>query len=242
MNKNLLKNMPRIELLVWAASSLLILISFLVIKDKSPMVLLTALVGVAALTFVVRGSIMGQLLLIVFSVLYSVVACGEHYYGEMVTFAFMQIPVSMYTVVKWGKEPYKEHSAAVVEMNPLKLLFTFVAAAIVTLIMFFILKHFNTPQLVVSTLSIAASFIALSLTVLHSPHYSFAFAINDILMIILWVVATVGTHYTPHLCYIPLLICLITFLANDIYGVVEWQNMKLQYKKNSQTDEQAATA
>ena len=56
----------------------------------------------------------------------------------------------------------------------------FFASAAVTAGFYFILKFFNTANIVPSTISVKKSFLAVYLTFRRSPYFSLAYAANDI--------------------------------------------------------------
>ena len=92
---------------------------------------------------------------------------------------------------------------------------------VVTFIFYFILKAFNTENLLVSTLSVATSFLAVYLTALRCPLYACAYALNDVVLIVLWVLASIS-----NISYLPMVFCFIMFLANDLYGFINWKKMQ----------------
>ena len=93
--------------------------------------------------------------------------------------------------------------------------------ALVTFAFYFILRYFDTPNLVTSTVSIATSFSASALTMLRSPYYALAYAANDVVLIVLWTLATIADP-----AYLPMILCFVIFLANDLYGFFNWQRMQ----------------
>lgn len=100
---------------------------------------------------------------------------------------------------------------------------------LITVIFYFILGYFNTANIVPSTLSVTTSFLAVYLTFRRSPYFAVAYAANDIILIILWSLAS--------LCdirYVSVVVCFAAFLANDIYGYISWQKMKI--RQNELTD------
>ena len=99
--------------------------------------------------------------------------------------------------------------------------------AVVTLAFYFILVHFNTANIVPSTLSVATSFLAVYLTFRRSPYFALAYAANDVVLIVLWVMASV---VEPD--YLPMVACFVMFLANDIYGFVNWRRMSYRQRKS----------
>ncbi|MDD4415074.1 MAG: nicotinamide mononucleotide transporter, partial [Oscillospiraceae bacterium] len=64
------------------------------------------------------------------------------------------------------------------------------------------------------------SFLAVYLTFRRSPHYALAYAANDIVLIVLWVLASMSD-----ITYLSVVICFAMFLVNDIYGFINWSKM-----------------
>lgn len=105
--------------------------------------------------------------------------------------------------------------------------FMSLAAVIITGIFYFILKYFNTANLIPSTISVTTSFVAVYLTFRRSPYFALAYASNDIVLIILWILASI---YDAK--YISVVVCFVAFLVNDIYGFVNWCKMKKRQNNN----------
>ena len=99
--------------------------------------------------------------------------------------------------------------------------------AAVTFIFYFILKHFHTANLLPSTISVATSFAAAYLTFRRSAFFALAYALNDIVLIILWSIAAM-----QDISSLSVLICFAMFLINDIYGFISWQKMKKRQRQN----------
>ena len=59
------------------------------------------------------------------------------------------------------------------------------------------------------------------LTVFRSQYYALAYAFNDIVLIILWALAT-----AENIAYLPMIICFVVFLINDSYGFFNWRRIK----------------
>lgn len=76
----------------------------------------------------------------------------------------------------------------------------------------------DTPNIVFSTISIATSFFAASLTMLRTSYYALGYASNDIVLIILWVLACLENH-----AYIPVVVNFAIFFFNDMYGFLSWK-------------------
>ena len=77
-----------------------------------------------------------------------------------------------------------------------------------------------------STISITTSFIAAYLTFRRSPYFALAYASNDIVLIVLWVLASF-----KDISYISVVICFVVFLVNDLYGFISWLRMMKRQEK-----------
>ena len=55
-------------------------------------------IGVTALIYIARGAVLGQVLMVVFSLVYGYLSFQCQYYGEMVTYMGMTGPISAMTV------------------------------------------------------------------------------------------------------------------------------------------------
>lgn len=53
-----------------------------------------------------------------------------------------------------------------------------------------------------------------------------AYAANDIVLIILWILASLYD-----IRYVSVVVCFIAFFANDIYGFVSWRKMKTRQQE-----------
>ena len=87
-------------------------------------------------------------------------------------------------------------------------------------------KCFNTANIIPSTISVTTSFLAVYLTFRRSPYFALAYAANDIVLIILWILASLYD-----IRYVSVVVCFIAFFANDIYGFVSWRKMKTRQQE-----------
>ena len=223
-----LSSLTKFERALWLISSLIITVSFLFGADKNPLTLIVSLIGVTSLIFIAKGNVWGQILMIIFSIIYGYISYKTRYYGEMITYVGMTGPMAVMALVAWLKNPFEgeENQVAVAEITPLKLTIVSALTVIVTVIFYFILKYFNTANLVLSTVSVLTSFFAASLTFLRSPYYALGYAANDVVLIILWVLASVENPG-----YVPMVMCFVVFFVNDVYGYISWKRMAEMQKK-----------
>ncbi len=222
------KALTKFELILWISSVITVFLSFALAPSKDFMSLTASLIGVTALIFVAKGYVLGQVLTVIFSLFYGFVSFFFAYYGEMITYLFMTSPMAILAAIEWYKNPYKNSNEVKIrKITKLQLFIIFLLAVVVTIIFYFILEALNTSNLFFSTISITTSFLASSLTFLRSPYYALAYAANDVVLIILWILASIKDT-----SYIPMIFCFAMFLLNDIYGFINWQKMQLKQKSN----------
>lgn len=210
------------EIPILLFSVIAVIISYALGETKAVMNLAASLVGVVALIYVAKGYVIGQLLCIVFAVLYGIVSYRFAYYGEMITYLCMSAPTALVSLISWVRNPYKESAEVkVASLNTRKVTLLFLVTTAVTVAFWFILGALGTANLLVSTFSVATSFIAASLTVLRSPYYAIGYSANDIVLIILWSLAALKDPSS-----IPMIICFVAFLVNDGYGFINWKRMQ----------------
>lgn len=221
------KNLNRLEKTLWIFSLIGVSICFALTPNKNPVSLAASLVGVTALIFVAKGDVIGQALTVAFSLLYAVVSWQMHYYGEIITYLCMSAPIAMMSVITWLRNPYSDHE---VKVHSLKLRHWLVLtglAVAVTVAFYFILDSLNTPNIFFSTVSVFTSFMASGLTMLRSEYYGLGYGANDIVLIVLWVLASI-----EDLSYAPMVACFVIFFINDFYGFINWQKIKKRQRKD----------
>ena len=217
------------EKILWCASVLLIAISFLVFDRGTLLSPAASLIGVTSLIFNAKGNPFGQFLMIVFSVLYGVISFSFSYYGEMITYLGMTAPMALFALISWVKNPYNGNKSEV-KVNRLKgkeVVFMLILTVGVTALFYFVLRSLNTANLLPSTVSVTTSFLAVYLTFRRSAYYAVCYAANDIVLIVLWVMAAV-----KDISYLSVVICFTVFLANDVYGFISWKKMKARQTEN----------
>ena len=217
----------KFEKCLWTLSILLILISFCIFNRENYMTLIASLIGATYLIFNAKGNPIGQFLTIVFSILYGIISYKFAYYGEMLTYLGMTMPMALFAFISWLKNPYEKGKAEVKlnKISKIEIAFMLVLTLIVTVFSYFVLKYFNTANLILSTISVSTSFLAVYLTFRRSPYFALAYAMNDIVLIILWALASI-----TDISYLSVVICFIVFLVNDMYGFLSWK--RIEKKQN----------
>lgn len=227
--KSAISYFSKFELGLWSVCVILITVSFCIFDSENYSTLAASLIGVTALIFCAKGNPIGQLLMVVFSIIYGVISFACAYYGEMITYVGMTMPMSIIALISWLKNPYNGNKSEVKvkQITKTDVAVMFAITFAVTVVFYFILDFFNTANLIPSTLSVTTSFVAVYLTFLRSPYYAVAYAANDVVLIVLWVLASI-----TDVKYISVVVCFAAFLANDIYGFVSWRAMEKRQSVN----------
>ena len=97
--------------------------------------------------------------------------------------------------------------------------------SVVTCVFYFVLRALDTPNIVVSTISIATSFSASYLMLRRISYYAVAFALNDIVLIVLWSLSSL-----TDLSSLSMVACFSMFLINDLYAFFRWKVREKQQR------------
>ena len=219
----------KLEIGLWCCSVLLIAVAFCLFDRENYLTLAASLIGVTSLIFNAKGNPFGQLLMVVFSILYGIISYSFAYYGEMVTYLGMTAPMAAVALIAWLKNPYKGNRAevAVAHMRGKDWILMSAATIVVTVAFYFILAYFHTANLIPSTVSVTTSFAAAWLTYKRSPWFAIAYALNDIVLIVLWMLASLTDR-----SYVSVTVCFAVFLVNDLYGFLSWRKMRARQEQN----------
>ncbi len=181
--------------------------------------LVAACVGITSLIFAAKGNVWAQILMIVFSILYGIISWRFHYWGEMITYLGMTMPMAAWSTVTWLKNPAENgEEVAIQKLTTRHIAGLAVTGTITTVVFYLILRALDTPNIVFSTISITTSFLAAALTMLRTSYYALGYASNDIVLIVLWLLASLENP-----AYIPVVVNFVIFFLNDMYGFVSWK-------------------
>lgn len=217
--KRFFRSFTPLDGIVWGSSVLAILLSFFLSRNTDYLQLATSLVGACCLILSAKGNVLGQFLSVLFAVFYGIVSYFFRYYGEMITYLGMTAPMAVASIVSWLRHPFRGQKSEVTvgHLKRWELPALLAASGAVSVPFYFILKALGNNNLLFSTLSVFTSLLAVLLTVRRSPYYAFAYALNDIVLIVLWSLAI-----RENTEYIAMVVCFSVFLVNDVYSLINW--------------------
>ncbi len=218
--KSALRALSKFERILWACSVIIIIIAFSLSPRLDFLVLAATLTGITALVFTAKGDVLGQIFIICFAVLYATVSFKQALYGEMISYLFMSGGIAVFSTISWIRHPYAKNQVKINSPTPKALLVIALLSICVTVSFYFILRALGTASLIVSTFSMTTSFIASSFTLMRYPYYALAYSVNDIVLIALWTIASFSAPSS-----IPMVVCFVIFLVNDLYGFTNWRRM-----------------
>lgn len=216
-------NLTKKEWGFWMCSLIIMIASNVLPGDFDVLTLIAACIGVTSLIFAAKGNVWSQILMIIFSILYGIISWQFRYWGEMITYLGMTMPMAIWSTITWIKNP--SASGKEVEIQKLTkkhVILLIISGIVVTALFFEILRVLNTPNIVFSTISVTTSFFAASLTMLRSSYYAMGYATNDIVLIVLWILASI---HEPR--YISVTIIFVIFFCYDMYGFVSWKKREV---------------
>ena len=226
------RNLTKFECTLWLVSLAAVVLSSLYSGlEGSALTMIASCIGVTALIFVAKGDVLGQLLTVGFSLFYAVISYTFQYYGEMITYLCMSAPIAALSVISWLRNPF-ESGKQEVRVNHIKrreCMGMWAAALLVTILFYGILAAFRNANLIPSTLSVTTSFLASYLTFRRSSYYALAYAANDLVLIVLWILASIADRQ-----YLSMVVCFAVFFINDLYGFVNWSKMKKRQARGEQ--------
>lgn len=205
---------------LWSISMLIVTVSNLVGGSFDVLTLAATWVGITSLIFAAKGNVWAQFLMVAFSILYGIISFRFRYWGEMITYLGMTLPMAVWSAVTWLRNPSagSKSEVAIRKLEKKHFLFLLVLSIVVTGAFYFILRWLETTNIVFSTLSVTTSFLAASLTMLRSSYYALGYAANDLVLIVLW-----GLAAAKDPVYIPVIINFMIFFMNDMYGFISWK-------------------
>ncbi len=222
---NPIKTLTKREWCLWIGSLGIVLISNALIAEFDVLTLVAALIGVTSLIFAAKGNVWAQILMVIFSILYGIISFRFRYWGEMITYLGMTMPMSVWSTITWLKNPSKENGneVEIQKLGRKHVIGLLLSGIVVTAVFYYILYRLDTPNIIFSTISIITSFLATSLTMLRSSYYAVGYAANDIVLIVLWVLASMENPV-----YIPVVVNFAIFFLNDMYGFISWKKRELR--------------
>ena len=216
------KDWTKIEKMLLFSSIILVLL-FGFIFQSNLSTTISSIIGIVAALLLAKGKNLGQIFGILLVILYSFVSYVNRFYGEVIIYLCIMLPMYIIGLISWLK--HQNSKTNIIYVNKI-VIQEWIIISIVSVISFigiyFLLKLFNTSELVISSLSVVSSLYAIYLGVRRSKYSFYFYIINDFILIMLWGIPVVsGT-----LSLIPMVFNPIVNLINDSYGIYNWNKLE----------------
>lgn len=153
------------------------------------------------------------------AILYSLMSYNNQYYGEVIVYLLVILPLYISGIYTWLKN--KDKKSSKVKQNTIKKK-EWTILAIVNVVAFVglyvLLKHFNTSNLLVSTLSMNMNLTATYLLVRRCKYTFVFYLVNSVILLILWGVPVLNGN----MLLLPMVFDGMLLFVNNIYGLYSW--------------------
>ncbi len=216
--KKIFKDWSLFEISFLSISIIIIAVSGVIFKAE----LISVAMSVLAVTVAIlqaKGKVLSQCIGLLVAVLYSIISFKNKYYGEVIIYITLMIPLYILSVISWIQNKNKETQTVNKGYVPKKewIVLIFVNIVLFT-ILYQILKALNTSQLLISSLSMITSVMATYLISKRSKYSFLFYLLNDIILILLWGIPVIQGNFS----LIPVLLDPLILFINDIYGFKNW--------------------
>lgn len=142
---NPIKELTKKEWIIWLGSICIVCVSNLLTTDFDLPTLVAALVGVTSLIFAAKGNVWAQILMVIFSILYGIISYRFHYWGEMITYLGMTMPMAIWSMITWLRNPSGGNGNVVKiqKLNRKHIIGLIISGVIVTAVFYYILVVFD---------------------------------------------------------------------------------------------------
>lgn len=138
---NPIKTLTKKEWALWLGSLSAVIFSNLLAGNIDPLTLAATCIGVTSLIFAAKGNVWSQVLMTIFCILYAVISWRFRYWGEMITYLGMSLPMSVWSVVTWARNSSEGgNSVAIQKLTARHIAGLMIFGALTTLIFYFILR------------------------------------------------------------------------------------------------------
>lgn len=213
------------EALFLICNIVVVIAIFVFSKEKNVLSFACSFIGCFSIWLLAKGMYFAPIFNTIYDILYIILSYTQNYFGEAIIYLCMTLPIDLYSIFAWRKN--RSESSSVISFNKLstkELLLFSLGTGVLTVVFFFILRALNTSQLLISTISFIPSAMAAYFLLRRSNLYSFAYTLNDVVLITLWTISLVqyGT------AYLSVVINFVCIFCIDFYGFI---NLKKELKK-----------
>ena len=218
------KEWTKFEKILLFGSMLTIVIVGIIFKSDL-LTLSCSLIWALTALLIAKGNNLCRLFGILADTLYSILSFNNQFYGEVLVHVIFLV-MDIIWIISWIR--HKNIETNFVKINHIKRKEWMIAAILFLFLfvwMYYLLKFFNTNELIISTISVVLTLYAVYFLIRRSK-YSFVFYLFcDITLILLWGIYV----FRGNVELVPILLNSIILFVNDSYAFFNWRKVeKLQ--------------
>lgn len=204
--------------------SLFLVLTTAVIFKSDFLTAICSIVGITTALLLAKGKPLGQVFGLFIVLLYSIVSYKNKFYGEVIIYLVIMLPMYILGIISWLKHQNKKtNSVDIGKVSKKEWVLVCLISIAFFIGIYFLLKLFNTNELFISSLSVIDSLFAVYLQIRRSKFSFYFYVVNDLVLIVLWgIPCLIG-----NVMLIPMLLNPIINLVNDIYGIINWQKLEI---------------
>lgn len=203
--------------------SLFVIVIVGIIFKSNFFTLFTALTVVTTTMLLAKGKKEAYIFFLICNILYVYVAFNNRYFGEVLLYLFLIIPMCISSLISWIRHPNKDTNT--VEVNSItrkERMIVYLSIVPLSIGLYFLLRAFNTNELIVSTFTFVCSLLANYYQIRRNKMSFYFYVIQDVALLILWIIPIAKGN----LSLLPLIINSTFNLFFDSYGVYNWKKLE----------------
>jgi len=192
-------------------------------------VIINSLISIISVFLITKGNYLGNVLQIVYSLIYSYIAFINQYYGEVIFFILVNLPIYICSTIFWLKNRNVETNE--IRINTIKLkeyLLLFIVGVVGYVVLFFLLKSLNTANIYLGTLSLIIGSIAGYLSMRRCEYNFIVYILLNVIGIMLWFSVVISD-----ISNLPTMLIYIINLFMNISGIINWKRLKIMQTKKT---------
>ena len=198
--------------------------------------ILTIFLSILGLTYVFLVSKKFKFAIIfgvVYTTLYVVQSAFYKNWGEFIINLCVVLPILIVSMISWflknDKRSLKVQSK---KISFKEILILLLVSAVVSVGFYFVLQYFNTPNLIVATLSLFITILGNYLLMRQSPLMFYAYILNNIVVILIWLLPVLQGEKNA-IETLPMLIVFSFYLIFNILGAINWHKKENVKNENN---------
>lgn len=184
---------------------------------------LSSIIGIITALLIAKGKNLGQVFGLISALLYSFVSLRNKFYGEVIIYMFIMLPMYLIGILSWIKHQSKKTNT--IQINNIKLkewIIVSIICVFAFLGIYYLLSFFKTKELFISALSVVSSLFAIYLGIRRSRYSFYFYIMNDFILIALWGIPVINGE----IALFPMLFNPIINFINDSYGIYNWGKLE----------------